>query len=476
MPRGRPAALALVAALVVAGCLGPGGGGGSEEASAGTSPAQGEASEPETAGKSTGGTNASDGIGTEVRVRPAYGNASPRSRMTFGTAPIGYDAFEPTLGIAPDGTVYYNAGGRILRSDDHGQHWNTTFYPEDAPAATADPYLHVDRATGRVYGQILTVACTALHWSDDGGETWMANPAACGRLVIDHQSIATGPAGLPAPSYEGRALYLCAGQRGGGGQLGTVSCSVSLDGGATFPISRSVFPLRDCTFFNGPPAVGPDGTAYVGSSPCREPWVGVSKDTGRTWTPMRVSNLSVASEGIDPQVAVDSQGGVYYAWLDGEGTPRLSVSTDQGATWGRPVPLGFRNLSAAALPTMAAGEGGTVAVAYLGTTNGTEVLANEVPESAAWDIYVAVVRNATVAQPSLGVYEATKEPVHEGPCQDGGARCMPGFVDYFDVDIGPKGRVYVSGARPSGEGIVVVQETGPSLVESREFVSPLEIE
>lgn len=155
----------------------------------------------------------------------------------------GAQAFEPTLGIAPDGFIYTNtkvgyAGTSVLRTRDGAAFKDVgpKIGGQSTDRYTQDPYLHVDPSTGRVFRADLLLPCQRLSWSDDRGETWRSSVSNCEQG--DHQTLFAGPAPKTAvqPSGYRNVLYNCA--ISGGSFAGTTStatsCSKSLDGGQTF--------------------------------------------------------------------------------------------------------------------------------------------------------------------------------------------------------------------------------------------------
>ena len=71
--------------------------------------------------------------------------------------------------------------------------------------------------------------CSWLLYSDDEGEHWQRNIAACGSLVNDHQTVFAGapPAGVTTSGFP-KVLYYCF------NQVADSYCGRSLDGGATW--------------------------------------------------------------------------------------------------------------------------------------------------------------------------------------------------------------------------------------------------
>lgn len=389
---------------------------------------------------------------------------------TFQVFNVGQEAVEPTIGVTPKGTVFMVAETHVMRSKDGGKTWEDVTIQAGGvtiPPITLDPMLYVDPVTGRVFFDTLYVGCSFLSYSDDEGETWIHNPAACGLPVNDHQTLATGKAMLPQAVYP-RALYYCF------NQLVGAQCAVSLDGGLTFPIVRDVFPPERfaCGGITGHVTTAPDGTVYLPSWQCDEPWLGISRDGGLTWESKRVAP-KLDSGGMDPSVAVDAKGNAYYFWMTKKGVPHLTISKDAGRTWSDPINVAFPDLKTSTLPTITAGDEGRIAFAYLGVTEGPAKAPEDVSGDTSWHWFVTQSINALDAEPVLvtRMLNDPAKPVHQGPC-DGGYRCG-NILDFIDVTTGPDGRVFAVNADLAGMGIVGVLETGTSLLAAKGELKPL---
>jgi hypothetical protein len=416
------------------------------------------------------------GNATQSRNILILGNATGGALgapVRFALNDVGVGAPEPTLGVTSTGSVFYIAGTSVLKSTDHGLSWTNVapqVGPTNVPPTTLDPMLYVDPVTDRVFYDHLYLACSYMAYSDDEGETWIPNPATCGVPGIDHQSLSSGPSVLPAPVYDDRAVYFCA------NQLADATCAVSLDGGATFPITRPVFRAddpRSCGGIHGHVVIGPEGNVYLPAWHCDEPWIGISRDGGLSWEAFRVAP-GVSSGEMDPSVAVATDGSVYYFWMDLEGQPYLAVSEDEGRTWSEPTDVSFPGLTVANLPSIVAGDAGRVAFTYIGTTDGEPVNPGAVDEKTTWHLYVTMSTNALDPDPRFTTVRLTTDdaPIHVGACS-GGYRCGA-IVDFMDIAMGPDGRVYSSStaSATSGNGVIGVQVAGPSLLEAEGILAP----
>lgn len=387
-------------------------------------------------------------------------SAWPWPLPAFAVHEIPAVAFEPTLGIADDGDVYYVAvvqGETIVpqvwRSADAGASW-TDVSPtiagsqRDPDANGGDPYLHVDPVTGRVFVMDLpSFACTLVAFSSDQGATWTHNPLACGSTPTDHMNIWTGipPAGTPTVGYP-RVVYLCYNDLEGG-----LWCTRSLNGGLNFLPATLVAmdeggtpfvwnPVAPCGYVEfGHGASSPvDGTAYVPRISCDTLLIHVSRDGGAMWEEIVVDDATGVIDDIIDQdeatVAVDAGGNVYYMWLDPDRLPRLTVSTDKGRTWSDPVVVSAPGINATRFPAITAGDEGRIAFMYYGAAD---------PDHGRWDAYVGVVLDALASEPVIATAPASDplDPLRVGRCV---GRCG-GIGDFMDIQSDPiTGSIWVA--------------------------------
>ena len=171
-------------------------------------------------------------------MAPSVGAATPPRAELIHTG--FFTAGEPNIGISGDGTIYSTVMQKVVRSIDKGKHF--TDVTPAGHATTLDPYLYVDKATGRVYKSDLAGTCQLLSWSDDRGATWTTAPAACN--LSDHQSITSArPVTSPTVGYP-NVVYNCSQTVGYNGYSFASGCDKSLNGGATFTPTGS-FPFSD---------------------------------------------------------------------------------------------------------------------------------------------------------------------------------------------------------------------------------------
>jgi hypothetical protein len=347
----------------------------------------------------------------------------------------------------------------VVRSKDEGRTWQDVS-PSLVPTLLGDPYMHLDRDTGRVFvSELGSTLCQELWFSDDAGDTWTPNPSVCG--LSDHQNIFTAPpVHLTTAGYP-NVVYLCAIAAGLGSVSASDGCLRSLDGGLTFvlagapPFPTSEAPAADGGLGQG--VGGPDGAIYLPKGWNGVPYLAVSRDEGLTWARHRVADSRMPSEdghlAHQASVAVDAAGNLFYAWVGERSAPLLAVSRDGGSTWSRPMTIGPPGLALASLAAIDAGRRGSVAISYMGFASGGR----------GWHGYLTVSANALSARPLF--YSASvnppSDPLVGGAC--GPIRCQ-GAGDFFDVAIGPDGTPWASFVDTCRPGCTVEPGTSEGVV------------
>jgi hypothetical protein len=369
---------------------------------------------------------------------------------------------ETSLGVNPA----TNAAMFLMSNSTAKATWDDTVTPpkvtwEDVSyvstsIATLDPYLHVDRATGRTYVLQLLGSHSVSAFSDDDGKTWQDGAPPSSAPSVDHESLGAGPyaaSDIPVPPNPyGRALYYC-------GQGRALSlrppatdelfvadmgqCARSDDGGLTWGAPVPFDVLNYCAPSHGRVTVGNDGTVYLPVKDCSLDGQGqgiyVSRDNGLNWS---ISYVPQTAPGkSDPAIAVDKGNRLYYA-ASSDGTMKVATSTDSGANFSTPVdvgaPLGIKNTEFA---MAVAGDAGRAAVAFYGST--TEGDDQDPAYTGEWHVYVSTTTDG--GQTWTTVDATGSDPVQRGLICMGGLGCTAGrnLLDFQSIAIDNAGRVLV---------------------------------
>lgn len=435
-------------------------------------------------------------------------------------------AYEPTIGITAAGNIFYSGGtpqndpaipgeAWVHGSYDNGATWvNTTAAIADHDIEVYDPFLHVDRDTGRIFRLMMQAqsvggnGCMQLITSDDEGATWTEDPDLCVSPPFhDHPSLAAGrPRGMLSPDGYDNLVHLCLNHAHG------TECAVSLDGAQSFLPPHLVFPSVDptkatgawCGGLNSPVTTDSVGRVFVPRLHCDTPKVAVSEDGGLTWDVRTLPGPSASRDhllgvlpGVEPQyidlnvmhLAIDAADKLHVVYVAADGLPYYLASADHGATWTPARQIAAPGITAVAtsLITVAAGADGHVAFAYLATDHPDGY---EAPswDGATWDMWLGVLPGAGPIQ--WATVNPSDDPLGVGDC--GVTRCAedadeygPGMYDYIDLEVAPDGRPWIAmvdvchapcaltGQHDRAIGAVGTLASGPSLTHPGEALAQL---
>jgi len=396
----------------------------------------------------------------------AAGVEAPAVQL-FHTGSFG--AGEPTIGVGRDGVVYSDNATKTLKSSDAGHTWQDITPP--GHPISLDSYLYLDQATNRLFKSDLLSTCQNLGYSDDEGATWTSLPAACN--LSDHQTIAAGPPRGSTPATYPHVVYNCS-QSGGYNGFSTASlCDKSTDGGTTWTPTGTAAFSDPSPYGTGPGSgdsgfpghclgdighvfVADDGAFYVPRGWCGQPWLAMSRDEGATWTRVQVAHngmnttvsggfglVAPGSGQSDHEAAVvaDKSGNLFFMWMALNRLPYVAVSTDHGTTWSAPQMVAPPGVDEAWGPSLGIDDNGTIALAYLGTSNSPGAPFTADYSGVAWTGYLALIEKPLDPDPLI-LSAAVSPPGHplvQGPC--GPDRCNP-ELDFIDVEIGPDGSAW----------------------------------
>ena len=351
---------------------------------------------------------------------------------------------EPSLGVAPDGTLFVNGdggrGGGVYRSTDGGVTWERVATPVE-PMPNFDPDLAVDR-DGNVWFSALNIACTATAVSRDHGDSWTSNPAACNTPVSDRQYV------IPT---EGGTAYLYSHQLPTFYQM----AAKTTDYGQTWIPTAPIEMPDHHVLVNGGTGWGgggfwnsATGSVFFTWTDTREgtasPGFAVTRDEGASWTMGAAAAAGGQQLGLGLVVgAADEAGNVYLAWgetLDDSTAVYFAVSTDDGATWRGPIRVDD-GTGSKVFPAIAAGSPGKVAIAYYEADE--PAYPSDVSDEGRWNVTLAWTQDALADEPIFVRGTLNPSPVKEGPICINGTTCDGDreFLDYFQVRRLPDGRV-----------------------------------
>jgi BNR/Asp-box repeat len=417
--------------------------------------------------------------GWPVVAHHAGGEPAEAAKLPLACATeTGYATSESTLAITKSGAILYSPAhteNSLARSLDGGASWSLT-YPKRMQYTsiwnTVDPFITVDRRTGRAFwvratGDLRTTpilvdesplpyqAPTAIAYahgfqvysSSDDGLNWTTADYQHENLG-DWEKVFVGPpssapGALQPVDYPG-VVYVCGNapfEVSGPGR----DCYRSLDGGATFNLAGYVFPSDTspadaCAALAGNVGVvGNDGTVYEPQTCRNGAYLAVSHDEGTSYSWLTVAGApGTAALGGGYQLAIDHADNLYAMWL-AEDQINVAISRDHGQTWSAPLSVTAPGLHNIALPALAAGPEGHLAITYYGTTDAS---------SKSLTAYITETKDALASKP-LFYSGAINDPAH------------PIFTDY-GFDGTPRADFVGGSYDPSGTFWAgVVKQLGP---------------
>lgn len=305
--------------------------------------------------------------------------------------------FEPTIAVAPAGTVYVTAASdHVWRGDPVGDTyaWTNVTPPAGPGFFPADRIVDVS-PTGRVFVSELSygsggAASVRLVASDDNGTTWPVEHTFANAVLgqsMDRQWVAFGGGGRVVLVYKNQAegLYahwsdddgdtfdggtLVSFQGGTPGGVGPASAAMSIIAGApAIDGSRALVPLFHPGYVLGSTPVQAGGLSVVAIEPGRPPvespvlvdgvqargnffprllwreqvlWMAWKDYDGKLHVgyggpPFELVAVAPPQHGLltaSPWMAVGADGRLHLAWTEGEaGTSRMRHAVQAGGGW-----------------------------------------------------------------------------------------------------------------------------------------------
>lgn len=375
---------------------------------------------------------------------------------------------EPSVAIAPDGTVYITTPLALWRSDDGGK----TYKPvgkKSCPSTVAGelpscPGLeqYQPGMKGGGDADLWVTPDGRVHWlglfdgrdnaipyqvSADKGETWSPVVDLAGDHSGDREWI-TGRA-------DGTLFANWRDYPPNGSPDRFIVMRASYDGGATWTEATRI--AKDTR--QGGVAVDPSSNALALA------WdlggdvrVAHSFDNGTTWESVPILKSPTLGH-VFPVTAFDANGTLYAAFAhdrDGAPTPSnpvlqsrpmetpnlyLVVSHDKGLTWSAPRQINAPGTTAW-FPWITAGADGRVILVWYQNDRG-------LPRLAADEVYVmaGMSMDADSANPTWKNVRVKQEPIHRGSeCREQAPMCTRSLLDFFEVALHPKGYPIVAWA------------------------------
>lgn len=403
----------------------------------------------------------------EDPLSPAFGEPG-RPAFTVAVGPNGLTAPEPTIGIPWNtDSVFYHSLATTFRVTFDGNgtaEWTDVTAPYQVPI-NADPMLHADPDTGRVWAGGLHGACSVMMFTDDDGETWAPTGNMCSGANFDHQSLGSGPsdaltAGL---AYE-HTQYYCA-------QLGEISCAASHDGGSTW--GPFVQEQTTCGGFHGHIRVSRVSNMMAVPVPdCGGELGMLTTHDGLVYTAKTIPESEEWTNGFDPSLQFGrGEGWLWYGHASENGI-HIALSKDDGDSW---EPLGdgmdvnethyldvgqFHDppVVAGTFADVQVGDDDRVAFSFIGLEddgdadleflNSNQIYqCDERQEELVWHYYLATTYDAGA---TWRVTKLSHDPIQVGGVYDsvveGSSGSCRNLLDFNDMDVDSQGRIHIGWA------------------------------
>lgn len=388
---------------------------------------------------------------------PAAMLSPARAAGTFANQKLANPQFtgadtEPSIRVAPDGTVYVGAirgvpsGIDMWRLDAGGVNPTYLGSPDSLVPSTlgvccaalggGDMDLAVN-ADGSLGISSLWLGSITVGRSTDRGQSFLTQPLG-GVIPGDDREWNTSDGATMYMSFHDLATGNIDVERSPAGTTaGLVYAPAGLVLGPTDPALNNN-ELGDIVADRQHPGLVYQvyTTPSTGTGAQNQIRMAVSTDSGSTWTSHTVYTgpAGAGFDSIFPSAAVDRAGNVYVAASDDHHVLVFS-STDHGATWSAPTDVNTSG-NAAVFPWVAAGGNGGVVVTWFGadTTDPSNASDN-------WQVLGAESTNGTAAAPSYALSTVSDHVVRHGIICQSGLSCTDGrqLGDFFQVAVGPDG-------------------------------------
>ncbi len=373
------------------------------------------------------------------------------------------EGFEPHILAGPsiDGQQWYyvdsptglsnqnGQGGNLWISKDYGETWD--WYDKDMATGTGrsgDSYTAI-KADGTIYYTDLYLSTASVDWSNDGGESWVQNPAGSVYPIVDRQWFQIGP----GPGDGGEMLYFSYNELASG--LHMVKSRMIASQGIDWQPCNSGLPISTDVGSRDNFVVDPTtGEVYHANWQSNGIYCYVSTNYAESFTGYEVEGgtIHAAAQNTFIDMDVDLAGNVYMMWSSREHI-KLGISRDKGQTWDVSevtVENGTR-----VFPWIAAGSEGRIAMAWYDTNESGNP--NNL-DDAVWDYIVAISINALDEDP-LYEFVILDPGAHVGSVRTSGLDGDDGNTpdrdlgDYIGIDIDEFGRAITVWGHDGDDGV-----------------------
>lgn len=418
-----------------------------------------------------------------------------------GSAGCTNGAAEPAIRADATGTFYVSSelgvtsGTLAWKSTDGGLHYTALTSPNQLSQAAGgigpgggDTDLGTapdTNASGvhNLYVASLSLANVTVSTSQDGGTTWSKNVTSATIPGDDREWIAADQATKVCISYHDIVTF-------------NIDVNCSLDAGAHFTQVGSAIDVAHAFLIDdneiGNLAIDPRNhvvyqvfSSIANAAEAAVPtsfhavWIAVSRDGGQTFTDNAVyvnPNTTVSYGHQFVNVSIDRAGTVYVVYTDDHNL-FYSFSTDGGETFTGPIQVNQAPSATAVMPWSVACDPGFLNIVWYGTPyfDGTTAPDNY-PATAAWSVYLAQNRSATVAGSTFTQVAATPI-VHFGGVCESGVTCSGNrdLYDDFGIAVSPTtglASITYSDDQPGNTGsndhtAIATQTGGPIICSGR---------
>jgi hypothetical protein len=432
----------------------------------------------------------------------------PASNPSFPTGGIGFSTAtivdsqrtegEPLVHIDQAGNIWESgpwgfstAQGFVAKSTDSGASFHIVspfgLRPNPAAAGGGDSDIITDDNGNAYFADLEGLVSVGVAVSNDGGNNWRENSLSSTLPLDDRQWLAVDN-GLTS-SAQDNTIFLTYRQIPGGSQVLSSPGST----GSTDPTGGFVYINAATTTFvaSGAPCgrLIFDPVLRFLYLPCvkgdhvevAKAHVNPGQRTGLQFSLVETPKSPGGSVGhLFASLTADQAGNLYVAWVDTKNNNvYLSVSSNAGSTWSRPLQVNGDPANTNVMPWAVAGAPGIVDIVFYGTSargdpNTFPSWLNNRQAATAfqWFTYFVQVQGATTKKPIIYQVQASEHPTDYGQLCTQGLGCTTSggdrtLTDFFSVALDANGaaRIVIDDLTNQHHGAALFELTqvaGPS--------------